>query len=89
MIPEVEEEGTLPVLERIKSAPSHLGKYISDMTQVIVKNLVSTIWVHLPQLDLSIIERRPHGCSDNDITKAGEELKELAAEYSNSLGLVD
>jgi hypothetical protein len=31
MILEAKEEGTLPVLERIKSAPSHLGKYINDM----------------------------------------------------------
>jgi hypothetical protein len=31
MIPKAEEEGTLPVPERIKSAPSRLGKYINDM----------------------------------------------------------
>jgi hypothetical protein len=59
------------------------------MAQVIMKNLLTTIWVHLPQLDLSIIKWRPRGCSNNDIAKAREEVKELATEYSNSLGLVD
>jgi hypothetical protein len=43
MIPEAKEESTLPVLERIKSTPSRLGKYINDMAQVIMKNLLTTI----------------------------------------------
>lgn len=48
MIPEAEEEGALPILERIKSPPNRLGKYINDMAQMIVKNLLSTIRVHMP-----------------------------------------
>jgi hypothetical protein len=42
MIPEAEEEGTIPIPKRIKSAPSRLGKYINDMAQMILKNLLAT-----------------------------------------------
>jgi len=35
-------EGTIPIPKRIKSAPSRLGKYINDMAQMILKNLLAT-----------------------------------------------
>lgn len=89
MIPEAEEECTLPILERIKFAPSRLGRYINGIAQMIVKNLLATFRVHLPQLDLKIIKRKPRGCTDADISKAGEEVTDLAIDYATSLGLVD
>lgn len=89
MIPEAKGDCTVPILERIKSVPSCLGKYINDMARMIVTNILATFQVHLPQLDLNIINRKPRVCTNADISKASKEMQELATECANSLGLVD
>ena len=48
LIPEVEEGGEISLLERIKSAPGQLTQYITEMSQSIVRGLLSILHVHMP-----------------------------------------
>lgn len=87
LIPE-DEGGEVPLLERIKSAPSQLTRYITEMSQSIVKVLLSILHVHLPQVDLGIVRRRPRGCTDEDLTAAEERVEEIANAYAEDIKLL-
>lgn len=92
MIPEVEGGGEATLLERIKSAPTRVGQYITEMVESIVKGVLSIIHVHLPSADMSMIHRKPRGKTEAelaaDLAAAEEKVEGVAKAYAGKLKLL-
>lgn len=80
MIPEAEGGGEVSLIERIKSALTRLTQYITEMSESIVKGLLSIIQVHLLDMDMSMIRRKPRGKTDAD-SAAEDKVEEVAKAY--------
>lgn len=83
MIPEAEGGGEVSLIERIKSALTRLTQYITEMSESIVKGLLSIIQVHLLDMDMSMIRRKPRGKTDAD-SAAEDKVEEVAKAYAGN-----
>lgn len=88
MIPKVEGGRDATLLERIKSALTRLGQFITEMAESTVKEVLSIIQVHLLDTDMSMIHRKPYRKTDADLAAAEEKVEEVARAYAGKLKLL-
>jgi len=92
MIPEGEGGRETWLLERIKSAPTRLGQYITEMTEYIMQGVLSIVQVHLPDADMGMIRRKPRGKTEAelaaDLAATEEKVEVVAKAYARKLKLL-
>ncbi|CAD6256538.1 unnamed protein product [Miscanthus lutarioriparius] len=86
LIPE-EEDGEASLLERAKIAPGRLMQYVKDMAKAIVKSLLGILHAHMPRAELTVILKRPEGCTNKELAAAEGRIDDLATSYAGSLDL--